>query len=62
MQKTVVILIALLSLDLLRGGLVTTLANLDTVEPDVNEYAELNPFPYEMSDLVIDPATGFSLL
>jgi hypothetical protein len=32
------------------------------VEPEVNEYAAMNPFPYEMPELVIDPATGFSLL
>ena len=62
MKKTIVILIALLSLGLLGGGLYTTLANLDTVEPEMNEYVAMNPFPYEMPDVVMDPPTGFSLL
>ena len=62
MKKTIIILIALLSLGMLGGGLYTTLANLSTVEPEMNEFAAINPFPYEMPDLVIDPATGFSLL
>ena len=62
MKKTLVILMALLSLGLMGGGLYTTLANLDTVEPDANEFAAMNPFPYELPDLVMDPATGFYLL
>jgi hypothetical protein len=62
MKKTLIILIALLSLGLLGGGLYTTIANLDTVEPDVNGFAAMNPFPYDMPDVVMDPPTGFSLL
>lgn len=62
MKKTIIILIALLSLGMLGGGLYTTLANLDNGETDANDYAAMNPFPYEMPDMVIDPATGFSLL
>ena len=62
MKKSIIILIALLSLGLLGGELYTTLANLDTVEQDANDYAAMNPFPYEMPDMVIDPPTGFSLL
>ena len=62
MKKAIIILIALLSLGMLGGGLYTTLANLDTVEPDAKDYAGMTPFPYEMPEIVIDPATGFSLL
>lgn len=62
MKKTLIILITLLSLGLLGGGLYTTLANLDTVEPEMNNYAAMTPFLYDMPDMVIDPATGFSLL
>ena len=62
MKKTIIILITLLSLGLLGGGLYNTLAQLDTVESELNGYAAMNPFPYEMPNIVIDPATGFFLL
>ena len=62
MKKTIIILIALLSLGMLGGGLYTTLANLNSAEPEMSDYTSMNAFPYEMPDLVIDPATGFSLL
>jgi hypothetical protein len=44
------------------GGLFTALANLYTVEPDANGYSSINPFPYEIPAVVMDPATGFPLL
>ena len=62
MKKTIIILITLLSLCLLGGGLYSTPANLGIITPEGNEYAVINPFPYEMPEVVIDPVPGFSLL
>ena len=61
MKKTIIILIALLSLGIIGGGLVTTLANLDTVQPDVNNYTAINPFPFEMPHVVRGSVNWFSL-
>ena len=59
MKKTIIILIALMALTV--GGLYTTFAQLDNVEAENREYTSINPFPYEMPDIVMDPATGYSL-
>ena len=57
MKKTLMILTVLIILGMVGGGLYTTLANLDTVE-EVQEYAALDPFPYEMPEVVMYPAPG----
>ena len=58
MKKTLIILTVLTLLGMAGGGLYTTLANLDTVEDEVNEYASMDPFPYEMPEVVMYPAPG----
>jgi hypothetical protein len=62
MRKKIMILITLLSLGILGGGLYTALANLDSVEPEMNEYAAMDLFPYEMPDVIMYPGTGYCLL
>ena len=61
MKKILTILVALTVLGMVGGGLYNTVANLDAVEEEVSEYASMNPFPYEMPDVVMDPPTGYSL-
>ena len=61
MKKILTILVALTVLGMVGGGLYNTVANLDAVEEEVSEYASMNPFPYEMPDVIMDPATGYSL-
>ena len=61
MKKIFTILIVLIVFGMIGGGLYTTLANLDAVEEEVIEYAAMNPFPYEMPDVVMDPAHGYSM-
>ena len=61
MKKTLTILMVLITLSMIGGGLYNTLANLDVIEEEVNEYASMSPFPYEMPDIVMDPAPGYSL-
>ena len=61
MKKILTILMVLIALGMIGGGLYNTLANLDTVEEDVSECAAMNPFSYEMPDVVMDPAVGHSL-
>jgi hypothetical protein len=61
MKKILTILVALTVLGMVGGGLYNTVANLDAVEEEVSEYASMDPFPYEMPDVVMDPATGYSL-
>jgi hypothetical protein len=61
MKKILTILMVLIVFGMIGGGLYNTLAKLDAVEEEVNEYASMNPFPYEMPDVVMDPATGYSL-
>lgn len=62
MKKTLIILTILTLLGMVGGGLYTTLANLDTVENNVREYAAMDPFPYEMPDVVMYPDPGYSLI
>ena len=61
MKKTLTILMVLNVCGMIGGGLYNTLANLDTIEEEESQYASMNPFPYEMPDVVMDPATGYSL-
>ncbi|MCK5513716.1 MAG: hypothetical protein KAJ00_04400 [Deltaproteobacteria bacterium] len=61
MKKMFVILMVLIVFGMIGGELYNTLAKLDAVEEEVSEYASMNPFPYEMPDVVMDPATGYSL-
>ena len=61
MKKTLTILMVLIALSMVGGGLYNTLANLDAVEEKAIEHASLNPFTYEMPDIVMDPAPGYSL-
>ena len=61
MKKTFIILMVLIVFGVIGEGLYNTLAKLDAVEEEVSEYASMNPFPYEMPDVVIDPATGYSM-
>ena len=61
MKKILTILVALTVLGMVGGGLYNTVAKLDVVDEEVSEYASMNPFPYEMPDVVMDPATGYSL-
>ena len=60
MKKTLAILTVLILIGMAGGGLYTTLANLDTVE-EVQEYAAMDPFPYEMPEVVMYPAPGYLL-
>ena len=61
MKKTFIILMVLIVLGVIGGGCSAPLAKLDAVEEEVGECASMNPFPYEMPDVVMDPATGYSL-
>jgi len=61
MKKVVTILTVSILLGMLGWGLYNTLANLDTEEDPVNEYAARNPFPYEMPAVVMYPAPGYPL-
>ena len=61
MKKTLTILMILITLSMIGGGLYNTLANLDAVEEEASEYASMNPFPYEIPDVVIDPMVGVPL-
>ena len=61
MKKIFTILMVLIVLGMIGGGLYNTLAKLDVVDEEVSECASMNPFPYEMPDVVMDPATGYSL-
>ena len=61
MRKVFTIMMVLIALGMIGGGLYNTLAKLDAVEEEVSEYASMDPFPYEMPDVVMDPATGYSL-
>ena len=61
MKKTFIILMVLIVFGVIGEGLYNTLAKLDAVKEEVSEYASMNPFPYEMPDVVIDPATGYSM-
>ena len=61
MKKVFTILMVLIALGMIGGGLYTTLANLDTGEEEVGETAAIDPFPYEMPDVVMDPVVGYSL-
>ena len=53
-------MVVLITLGMLAGGLYNTMAQLDTVEEEGNEYA-LFAFPYEMPDMVIHPAPSYGL-
>ena len=59
MKKTIIFLIALLALAV--GGLYTTFAQLDNVEGETTEYTSINPFPYEMPNVVMNPMSGVPL-
>ena len=61
MKKTLIILTVLILLGMVGGGIYTTLANLDPVEDEMNEYAALDPFPFEMPEVVMYPAPGYLL-
>ena len=54
MKKTVVILVALLTLGLV-GGLYYAFAQLDKAESETAEVLTTNPFPYEMPDVIMHP-------
>ena len=49
MKKALIILAVLTLFAMISGGLYTTLAKLDSVEDEVNEYALMNPFPLRAS-------------
>ena len=59
MKKTIFFLIALLALAV--GGLYTTFAQLDNVEGETTEHTSINPFPYEMPNVVMNPMYGVPL-
>ena len=59
MKKTIIILIA--SLAVAVGGLYTTFAQLDNVEGETTEHTSINPFPYEMPNVVMNPMYGVPL-
>jgi hypothetical protein len=59
MKKTIIILIALLAFAV--GGLYTTFAQLDNVEGETTEHTSINPFPYEMPNVVMNPMYGVPL-
>ena len=58
MRKALIILTVLTLIGMAGGGLYATLADLDSVGNEVNEYAALDPFPYEMPEVVMYPAPG----
>ena len=45
MKKILIMLTVLMLLGMVGGGLYNTLAKLDTVGEEVNEYTSMNPFP-----------------
>ena len=61
MKKTLTILTVIIVLGMLGGGLYNTLANLDTVEEEVQECASTNPFNYDIPDVIMYPAPGYLL-
>ncbi len=61
MKKIFVILMVLIVFGIIGGGLYNTLAKLDVVDEEVSECASMNPFPYEMPDVVMDPMYGVPL-
>ena len=54
MKKTALILLVLLTLGLM-GGLYYAFAQFDKAETASTELADVNPFPYEMPDVIINP-------
>ena len=61
MRKLFTILMVLIVFGMIGGGLYNTLDKLDAVEEEVSDCASMNPFPYEMPDVVMDPVVGYSL-
>jgi hypothetical protein len=54
----VILIIATLCLG---GGLYNTLAQLNTFKLGMAEHIYMNPFPYEMPDVMFSPMSGFPL-
>lgn len=61
MKKIFTILMIVIVFGMIGGGLYNTLAKFDAVQEEVGEYASMNPFPYEIPDVVIHPMTGVPL-
>ncbi len=59
MKKTIIILITLIALAM--GGLYSTFAQLGNVEAETTEHTSINPFSYEMPDVIMSPMPGVSL-
>jgi flagellar basal body-associated protein FliL len=60
-MKQIIIIIMVLFTLCLAGGMYNTLAQLDNVEPETADHAYMNPFPYEMPNVVVDPMLGIPL-
>ena len=61
MKRIFIILVFSILFGMIGGGLYNTLANLDAVDKEAIKYTLMNPFPDEMPDVFMDPATGYSL-
>ena len=60
MKKIIIVLMVLFTLSL-AGGLYNTLAQLDNVEAETQTTHNMNPFPYEMPDVIMHPMPGVTL-
>ena len=60
-MKKIIIILTLLCILVLAGGLYNTLAQLSAVESETASHANMNPFLYEMPDVVVDPMPGIPL-
>ena len=60
MKKIIIVLMVLFTLSI-AGGLYNTLAQLDNVEAETQATHNMNPFPYEMPDVIMHPMPGVSL-
>ena len=59
MKKTIIVLITLIALAM--GGLYSTLAQFGNVEAETTEHTSINPFSYEMPDVIMSPMPGVPL-
>ncbi len=58
LTSPIIILIILIAIAL--GGLYSTLAQLDNIEPAATDHAYTNPYPYEMPNVVMSPMVGIT--
>ena len=59
MKKTIIVFIILIAVTI--GGLYSTFAQLGNVEAETTEHTSINPFSYEMPDVIMSPMPGVPL-